>query len=681
MSFLNSIFLWFIPVALVPVIIHLINRSPVKKIEFPTVKFLMPASKKVLRKFKLLQLLLLLLRVFIILLLTLAFARPVFEGYPEKEEEMRYNIILIDNSYTMSYKLGHQTALDKAKELAKKVVETTDGEFAVGTLNDGLSGITELKGDKESLRREIDNVSITYFKSDIIKGVESAGEYGKENFPEGASYNIFLFSDLNKAGFSEKNFGAPARMSGVRFVLVEVCEGNKNIFFEVPENINGFADIPIDLSVNINSSYNSEGTAEIIVDGNSINKSFFQMEQNNTGEIISKEISFRHNFNRPGNYPGKINLESRLEMDRIRLDNAVYFKAEIAPRLRALIVDGSPGYTLMDSESYFFTRALSPGAYSSPVVYRVVTPREFENINIREYDQVFLLNASLTDNMADRLLQFSQTGGAIGIFAGDNLNFEVYADFIEALMPVELLSRESVKVGSDSRENNIKSTGDFTSIFQPSGANPGITEILRTRAQGKFEPVLKLDQNPLLWIYSAARANTTFFTSSASARWGEFPLKSPYPAFINILVKKMATGVSEAEKIDYKVGDILEIESHELDKVKIQSGAEEKNLESALEKLPRATVPGNYIIDQKIIPVNMDFKGGGSKLESLDGEDVKQIFEAGQRVFYVPYSDDIYSDIIRQITGEEKSTIFLIIAFIMLICEEILRRYIQFAQR
>ncbi|MGM0441065.1 MAG: vWA domain-containing protein [Elusimicrobiota bacterium] len=627
------------------------------------------------------------LRILIILFLTFAFSRPVFEGYRKEDDFVEFNVLLIDNSYSMSYKRGRQTALKKAKELAIKLTEKTEGEFAVGTVNDGLSNIDDFKSNKSKIRRDIEEVNVSYFNTDIIKSVNNTAEFARDRLPENSGYNIFLFSDFNKDGFTGSEFEYPAQLSDIKFMMVDVVDGNKNIFTGIPDTITGFTGIPVDLKTSVYSPHSTEGTLEVVINNNSINKSVFQINKNNSELLAKEEISFRNNFDRPGNYPAKFSLAGRRELDSIKMDNTAYFNAEIKPKIRALIVDGSPGYTIMDSESYFFTRALDPGNYSGPIKYRVVTHREFEDIDVMKYDQVFLLNTTLSENSYNKILDYSQRGGAVGIFAGENLNFTVYSELIKSLMPVNLLSDEPeilISENNEVRENknlNIEATGKFKSIFKENRPNPGIAKVLRTQSMGDFKPALKIGEFPLLWMYTDTRSNTAFFTSAASARWGQLPLKAPYPAFINLLIKELAAGKNDREKGQYKVGDILDIDSDKTGRIKIQSEEPEDKIDMAREKLPLATVPGNYITEEKVIPVNLDLTSGESELKKMDEQKIKNLFEKGDRIFYIPYSEDIYKDIVRIITGEEKSFTFLMFAFALLIAEEILRKYLQTVQK
>jgi mannose/fructose/N-acetylgalactosamine-specific phosphotransferase system component IIC len=75
LSFLNGGILIALLAVAIPLLIHLINRQNQIKIKFSTLRFLKTIEEKRIKKIKIYQLLLILLRSLIILFLVLSFAR------------------------------------------------------------------------------------------------------------------------------------------------------------------------------------------------------------------------------------------------------------------------------------------------------------------------------------------------------------------------------------------------------------------------------------------------------------------------------------------------------------------------------------------------------------------------------------------------------------------------------
>ncbi|NDC64634.1 MAG: hypothetical protein EBZ59_11765, partial [Planctomycetia bacterium] len=78
---LNPLLLWFLPLAALPVLLHLLNLYRLREVELPTYRFLMEGYVQQRRRIRLLEWLLMLLRTAIVLLAVWALSRPVMERF------------------------------------------------------------------------------------------------------------------------------------------------------------------------------------------------------------------------------------------------------------------------------------------------------------------------------------------------------------------------------------------------------------------------------------------------------------------------------------------------------------------------------------------------------------------------------------------------------------------------
>jgi hypothetical protein len=76
---LNPALLWFLPLAAVPLILHLLERFRIREIELPTFRFLLDGYVQQRRRLRLLEWLLLALRTALVVLVVAALARPVIQ--------------------------------------------------------------------------------------------------------------------------------------------------------------------------------------------------------------------------------------------------------------------------------------------------------------------------------------------------------------------------------------------------------------------------------------------------------------------------------------------------------------------------------------------------------------------------------------------------------------------------
>ena len=102
MTFLNPLILTGLLAISIPIIIHLLNLSKVRKVEFSTLRFLKELQKSKMKRIKLRQLLLLALRIMTIIFLVLAFADPVLKSSSGNYAGKSSAVVIFDNSLCMS---------------------------------------------------------------------------------------------------------------------------------------------------------------------------------------------------------------------------------------------------------------------------------------------------------------------------------------------------------------------------------------------------------------------------------------------------------------------------------------------------------------------------------------------------------------------------------------------------
>ena len=103
-TFLNSIVLSALFAALIPLLIHLFNKQKTKRIKFSSLRFLKKMEKRLLKKVKIYQILLIIIRTLLILLLVLAFARPTISGSWSILQEPSANttaVVILDDGLNM----------------------------------------------------------------------------------------------------------------------------------------------------------------------------------------------------------------------------------------------------------------------------------------------------------------------------------------------------------------------------------------------------------------------------------------------------------------------------------------------------------------------------------------------------------------------------------------------------
>ena len=102
MSFISSIFLWFIPFISIPLIFHLIKQKKYRSINFSTLRFFKDIQKDTISKISLINILLLIIRTLILLFIILMLSRPLKHSKYSSTylNDNTLVTILIDNSFS-----------------------------------------------------------------------------------------------------------------------------------------------------------------------------------------------------------------------------------------------------------------------------------------------------------------------------------------------------------------------------------------------------------------------------------------------------------------------------------------------------------------------------------------------------------------------------------------------------
>ena len=154
LSWINPLFLFGLSLLAVPVLIHLVQKQVENGVRFPSLMFLQRIPRREKRRLVIRNWPLLLLRCLLLLLIVLAFARPLLEGEnttgvldPGRSD----SIIVLDRSYSMRAADYWQQARDRALELvddkgAQDRIGVILFDEEVEVLNDLSEDATKLRG-------------------------------------------------------------------------------------------------------------------------------------------------------------------------------------------------------------------------------------------------------------------------------------------------------------------------------------------------------------------------------------------------------------------------------------------------------------------------------------------------------------------------------------------------------
>src|SRR4051812_3678463 len=125
LPFYNPWLLWFLPLALLPILLHLLTLHRLKTVELSTFRFLFDSYVQQRRRMQFLEALLAMLRTLFLLLLVLVVCRPVVKhwGALFQAGSGRDVVFLVDCSASMNARTAGVTAIERARTAALRVAE------------------------------------------------------------------------------------------------------------------------------------------------------------------------------------------------------------------------------------------------------------------------------------------------------------------------------------------------------------------------------------------------------------------------------------------------------------------------------------------------------------------------------------------------------------------------------
>src|SRR5438046_2694064 len=125
MTFLHPALLWFLPLAAIPILLHLLTLHRLKTVELSTFRFLFDSYVQQRRRMQFLEALLAMLRAAFVLLLVLLICRPAVRHWNKLFDvgSGREVVLLVDCSASMNARKGGVSAIDRAKSVALSILE------------------------------------------------------------------------------------------------------------------------------------------------------------------------------------------------------------------------------------------------------------------------------------------------------------------------------------------------------------------------------------------------------------------------------------------------------------------------------------------------------------------------------------------------------------------------------
>jgi uncharacterized membrane protein len=537
MSFLNPIFLLGLAAVVAPIIVHLVRRTNARKVEFASLMFVRRIPQRTIRRRRLHNLLLLLMRCLALLLLVLAFARPYFSGAgAEAGKNNRATVVLLDNSFSMRY--GNR--FDQAKTRARALINDTNGEkVALITFGQGYDIVSRFTTEAAKVQSFVDSAQPSLGGTDYVQALRGAESLLKESGTK--EQRVVLISDFQAAGWNQAE--ASARLSkDVKLMTFDVGESEApnlaitDISAQPVLYQQKYSDKLAARVANFSDDDREAVRVEFQLNEHTVEKREIRIPARSSALVEFTGFNLSDGVNR-----GVILIDDA--QDRLQVDNKFYFTLRRETQAKALVIEAA---VRGRSESLYLQSALTTGE-NLPFTLTVKTAGAVNPGELGDY-RVIILNdpGDISGALADSLKKFVEAGGGIVIAAGRHTEAETFNQALGDLSPATLGEAAEDRASPVSM-SEIKTDHPIFEIFRQSGrlAMARVYGYHRSTPKEKSSVLARFeDGSPALVESSHGNGKVLLFTSTLDAAWNDLPLTPTYLP----LVRQMARHLGEREE-------------------------------------------------------------------------------------------------------------------------------------
>lgn len=661
LTFLNTAFLFALSVAVLPILIHLLNREKVKRVYFSTLRYLHLLQKTRMKRVRLRQIILLILRTLALLLLALAFARPALKGALSGLVGAHAKIsaaILLDNSLSMG-------AAGLFREARGK------GELILDMLKEGDEAdlITFSDHPHPLLPSPTHNLSL------VGKGLAKAelsdgGTNLKEAFTEAISTisrsknlnrEIYLITDLRRYGWGKIVAQGLEIPAGVRLYIIhpEPNQPRNATIGSVELGGGGMMEEGKSLELDVEIKNNSSSpfvnlTTELFLDGRRMDQKNIDLKPGQEGKV-----KFDITPEGGGNHWGWVQIPD----DELNGDNRRYFNFTIPERIRVLCVGGKR------EDIFYLQLALNPLQEKGFSVE--TTPCEAGELSgflLSDFDVLALANVgSLNPDRVAALEGFLEEGGGLFISLGEGIDPRFFNQgpfgLISPLTLGPLMGIPHQKEIYFSLEKMNYSHPIF-SIFQGKRITPPAFFLAYQGEIKKGSQGLAWFSNglPALVEGKVSRGRVIAFTSALDPEWSDLPTSGLIVPLLQRVVRYLAATRFQTSR-ETLVGEGVEVtlKGKEGNVTCLRPDGEKVALERVLRgtnfivRLPEMDTKGIWKLfsDEKeieIFSVNPDPKE--SDPAQMEQKEVEGLIRGG-KTFFIPWKGDLGKEIQEARYGRE----------------------------
>jgi hypothetical protein len=537
-SFLAPLFLYGALAAAVPVMLHLLKRQPEARVKFAAVHLLRMAPVEHSSRRRLREWLLLALRVTVLLLLSVAFARPFFaEG---DAAVGGVTVIAVDTSLSVS----SPDRFEEVRALARSRLGEVPAGALVGIVAfaDRADVVFEPSADRGLAAAAIDRLTPGFGGTSYRAAMATSAAL----LPDGpAEKAIIVVTDLQANGWDS---GAGVAVpESARVDVADIGEPGPNLAVVAVESAGGDR---VRATVLNASAEPQDASVTLLADGRTLASATDRVP---AGETITVTLG-----GAPAGGGVSVAVDDRQGLDG---DNVRYLVVGDGARRPVLVVTSGGD---LARDAFYATQALrAAGASDAGLAVEGVAAADlstWEDARLAQYAVVILSSTRGFDRRGrERLARYLDRGGGVLLPIGPDIDADVAADVFGRLLSITL---PTAGAGPDPRaaDRSLVPSDFRHPVFRPfgrSGATLGSVRFNRVAGiRGDACPVLArfTTGEPALVECGVGTGRTLVLASDLNEGWNDFPRHAGFVAFLREAVAYL--GERRTGDRDYLVGRV-----------------------------------------------------------------------------------------------------------------------------
>ena len=538
MTFLSPYAFWLLGALFIPIIIHILNRLKVRKVDYSSIVFIKKLESSSIYRLQLQKLFILVLRMLFIIALVLMFAKPVTKGFipgwlaSELDASL---VVIIDNSASMTAIKNGKSYLDISKNEAMALLPSYKKETQVIISQTCPPRVVfRGKNNHSDIRNSIKYIQQTNAYDNLWESIGYILSY--ENIT-GVIKECVVFSDFMYAPDSALNVNIDD-LDKWKFYFVKHGRVKNNISVTTVSIINRIKTLSQMMSLdtdvrNTGTSKQENIPIELSFNNQRVGQVMTEFEPN-----VSKSFLFQA-------YPTKdgiLNSIISLPEDDYLLDNNWYQTIPIMNQIRCGII----GPSLEDiSLVEMALKSIDPDS-SFLNINRILQPK-IKRLFLDDLDVVIIHNISgISEAGVKDLESFLKKGGGVIWFQGDSSATSFHSDIFSKLDFPEQRRLVNSKGGVFNTEI-IYDQSYLLKDLQKRTIEKELPEIINyievsTSASHIVHWQLN-NEDPLLIEFSKGTGNIFYFSTLLNFRWNDLPIRGMIVPLLYRLI--ILTGTDE----------------------------------------------------------------------------------------------------------------------------------------